>query len=376
MSRAAPSDAGRRTAILGAGGRVVLLTLVLVAAVVAWRMVGILRTHGGRGVGDGRNVESYGFDLSTCLVRRDLIVAAGIPKDGIPALDLPRVLLPEQVDSLARRWRSRLLVDDDRVIGVVLAGSARAYPVRFMNWHEVVNDTLAGHPIAVTYAPLCDAVVVFNRRGPDGAARRFGVSGLLYNSNLLMYDSRPGGMGESLWSQLQARAIAGPAAAAEERLPILPVAVATWEDWRTRHPRTTVLAPVPALAEEYRRNPYSSYFGSEQLRFPVDPQPPAADGLTLKTPVVIVRAGSDLGVFPLPLIASMADKDGLWTRDLGGTRIRFAYRRDPPGAIVEPVAGDRGAEGSAARPLEIVYCCWFAWYATHPESRSPVRVES
>ena len=107
----------------------------------------------------------------------------------------------------------RFLVPGDLVIGLSLHGEARAYPLEILALHEVCNDTLGGEPILVTYQPLCDSAVVFERR-VDGHTREFGVSGLLYNSNLLMYDRHPEQpQDESLWSQLQFRALAGPAAA-------------------------------------------------------------------------------------------------------------------------------------------------------------------
>lgn len=146
-----------------------------------------------------RRGTDIGFDLGTKLgVPRDEILAGGPGKNGIPALTSPKL-----VDVKAAGW----LRPKDRVAGVVHAGQARAYPLRILVWHEVVNDTIGDQPVTVTYCPLCDSVAVFDRKTPDGI-KEFGVSGLLYNSNVLMFDRE--GKPEGLWSQLKSQAVSGP----------------------------------------------------------------------------------------------------------------------------------------------------------------------
>ena len=133
-----------------------------------------------------------GFDLTDTLIPEHLIEAGGPPRDGIPAIDEPLF-----VDS------SRAgLSDTDRVLGLSFGAVARAYPVRILNWHEIVNDRIADQPVAVTYCPLCGSGMAFDAR-VGGQITRFGVSGLLYNSDVLLYDRRTG----SLWSQIMARAV-------------------------------------------------------------------------------------------------------------------------------------------------------------------------
>jgi hypothetical protein len=112
---------------------------------------------------------------------------------------------------------------------------AQTNPVRILNWHEVVNDRLGDEAIAVTYCPLCSTGVAFRARLADGDAR-FGVSGLLYNSDVLLYDRRT----ESLWSQLLAQAVTGPLK--DTKLEPVPVSHTTWSDWKRRHPGTEALS--------------------------------------------------------------------------------------------------------------------------------------
>ncbi len=351
-----PERSSARLLDFRSGGWVVLLAVLLTGTAVGLRLADSFRSRGARAVGDGKNVETYGFDLTDCAVSRETLVAASFPKDGIRALNLPPLLRPDEVDAIAKRTHRKLLVSSDRVIGVVVNGQARAYPIRIMNLHEVVNDTLGARAIAVTYSPLCDAVVVFDRE-VAGEILRFGVSGLLYNSNLLMYDDQPSNRDESLWSQLRACAVAGPRAGAPgaaSELTILPGSVVSWSDWRAGHPETTILAPDPALAEEYRRNHYGSYFASDRLRFPVAPLP--EDGkLDLKTSMIAVRGGRGFEAFSISEIGRVADLDGTWRRNVGGREILFRYRDHPPVVTAEAVDG--------GPPLETIYSFWFAWHA-------------
>jgi hypothetical protein len=310
-------------------------------------------------VGDGRTVASYGFDLSTCLVPQEQFVAAGFPKDGLPALNEPELFTPAQMEefnrALRRAHRGRFLVDSDRVVGVALAGQARAYPLRILSWHEVVNDTVGGQPIAVTYNPLCDSAVVFERR-VGSETLEFGVSGLLYNSNLVMFDRRAKPEDESLWSQLQFRAVAGPAAVARRELAIVPAVLVHWSDWAAQHPDTTILAPVPERMELYGRS-YEPYFGSDKLRFPVSPVPEGGSP-HLKAPTIAVRLGEQWHVYTLAEIAGHVGAGATWTTEVAGAGVTFHYRADPPAAWVD---ANRTA-------VESVYAFWFAWYALHPEA--------
>lgn len=332
-----------------AGGWVLLVAGLFAVAFLGWRFVPSLGRDGPEPMGDGEQVASYGFDLSDSLVPAEVVVAAGVPKDGIPALTDPAAMRVEDADILGGEAWTKYLVPGDRVVGVAVEGEARAYPLRVLNWHEVANDVLGGRPIAVTYSPLCDSVVVFDRR-VDGEVLEFGVSGLLFNSNLLMYDRRHGG-GESLWSQLQRRAVAGPAARAGRRLSALPCSVVTWRQWRERYPDTTVIRPEPGFARRYRRDPYGSYFSNGRLRFPVRPLPPE-DGPGLMSRVVVARTENGQWIFPLDA------GEGIRTLDVDGrATLTLDGLARPPTVSVEAGEGEQ---------LEIIHAFWFAWYATHP----------
>jgi hypothetical protein len=337
---------------LRSGGWLVLLAVALVALLIWWMVVPVLRSSS-KAVGDGRNVASYGFDLSSFDLPRGQLVSAGFPKDGMPSLDDPAVMPGDEVAELNEKHRGKYLVSDDRVIGVAVAGEARAYPLRVLNWHEVVNDTLGGVPIAVTYHPLCDSVVVFDRRVGEEVLE-LGVSGLLWNSNLLMFDRRAGGKRESLWSQLLARAVAGPAAGGGRatRLRVLPSSVAHWGDWRERHPGTTVVAPDPDLLKRYQRDPYGNYLMTGQLRFPVEPMPPG-DPAELMTPVVVLESGHGPRLYRLKECATGGAEQGYCDDE---RRVRVTRGEKSYSVLVD-----------APPDVGVYHALWFAWWAGHPQ---------
>ena len=342
----------------GSAGWVLLLTAVLAVVILAMTLGPALAKLPGRAPGDGRDPTTYGFDLSTCLVPRETLVAGQLHRDIHPLLVDPATMPGASVTAHNREHYGKYLVPGDRVIGVEIAGEARAYPLMIMKLHEAANDSLGGRPILVTYNPLCDSAIVFDRAAvSDDPADpvQFGVSGLLYNSNLLLYDRRPGA--ESLWSQLQARAVTGPAAEAGRRLEIVPAVLVQWGHWLAAHPDTTVLVPDVSWLRRYQETNYATYFDSGELLFPVDPAAPE-DGPPAKTRCVVVPAGAGHRVYPMPLVRERAMPAGKFRETVGERTLTFRYAQDPE--TVEVTADDG--------PVPVVYSFWFAWHAMHPES--------
>ncbi len=294
------------------------------------------------------------FYLADTTVPKEYVVRA-MNRDGVRALVTPTMIDAAEVDRFNREERGKMLVPDDRVIGVEISGDARAYPLRLMRWHEVVNDVVGGEPIAVTYSPLCDSVAVFDRM-LDGIEVELGVSGLLYNSNTLLYDRRLEPPNTPLWIQLDGRPVAGPAPGSQPRLVPGPATLTTWAAWRARHPATGVLAPLPEMKRPYKRDPYHSYFGSDLLRFPVDPLPPA-EGLSLKDRLVIVTVDGEDTAISLPSLAAAAGaRSGSVKVMVQGLALRLRFDADLGVADVEPL-------GEPDRLTAVRYAFWFAWYA-------------
>jgi hypothetical protein len=190
-------------------------------------------------------------------IRPEEIVWGGVAVDGIPALDNPKLIAADA---------ATYLNPNDSVFGVEINGDARAYPLRIVNWHEMVNDTVGGIRMSLAYCTLCGAGILFD----DRVAGReqpftFGSSGLLYRSNKLMYDRET----NSLWNQFTGHPVVGPLTGSGIELRLLPITLTTWAQWRKRHQGTRVLSLDTGFARDYRPGAaYHDYFASPELMFP------------------------------------------------------------------------------------------------------------
>ena len=321
-----------------------------------------------------------------------------VPRDAIPAIvdpafapdwsDLEIEIENPYVGDQVLRPR---LESHDTVIGVRIGGTARAYPLKVLNWHEVVNDELDG-PLLVTYCPLCRSGLVAVRR-VDGRPSRFGVSGELWRSNLVLYDA----LTDSRWSQVAATAIRGPMTGT--RLELLPSTITTWSEWRTAQPDTVVLRPPPesntvngrTSVRDYRRDPYDDYASSRAAGFGSTFDD---DRLHPKALVIGVTDGDAAKAYPLvyvaetgvvndrvgdrPVVVAVAPGRSLvaYDRRVGRRTLTFApagdrhlraarsrFRVETGEAVDGPLAGSTLASAAAIPPL-----FWFSWLDFHPDS--------
>jgi hypothetical protein len=189
-------------------------------------------------------IEGWATDFTKASVDLGDFVGGGPPKDGIPALDEPRF---ESIDA-ARSW----LVDRSPVISLEAGGEARAYPLGILTWHEIVNDTLGGVPVVVTFCPLCNTALVFERE-LEGTAHDFGTTGNLRFSDLVMYDRQT----ESWWQQATGEAIVGELTG--KRLTFLPAQIVSLAEFAAAYPEGDVLSRETGFTRDYGRNPYVGY---------------------------------------------------------------------------------------------------------------------
>jgi Protein of unknown function (DUF3179) len=191
------------------------------------------------------------------------IQSGGPPKDGIPAIDRPRLISVEA----AKAW----LKSKEPVIALRLRGERRAYPIQILMFHEIVNDEIASEPVAVTFCPLCNASFVFERR-VGGRVLDFGTTGRLRKSDLVMYDRQT----ESWWQQFSGNGIVGHYAGT--RLKVLPSEIVAFEDFAATYPHGKVLSRETGFVRPYGRNPYRGYDRIDQNPFlfsdPVDKRLP------------------------------------------------------------------------------------------------------
>ncbi|MAZ67463.1 hypothetical protein CL652_01685 [bacterium] len=259
------------------------------------------------------------------------ILSGGPGKDDIPSIDNPKFVSVKEAS---------FLNDDEFGIGIVVDDVARFYPFQILVWHEIVNDSIAGMPLAVTYCPLCRTGVAYER-SIGGEVVEFGVSGMLWKSNLLMYNrSEP----ESLWSQVLGRAVKGPLTGT--RLTIYPSDTVQFGDWKRAHPNTQVLSRDTGVFRLYGTDPYGDYYTNRDVSFGV--------------------SFSDTRLHPKEYVFGI-ERDGKFK----------AYVADslPVGTTTDLFAGatitiEKSSTGEVrmfadGEPLPIIGGFWFSWLAVH-----------
>ena len=280
-----------------------------------------------------------GFELGGAAVPEGDIKHGGPPRDGIPAIDQPVFVMADEATNL---------VPESRVMGVIHNGVAKAYPILVMNWHEIVNDKFGSDPVLVTFCPLCGTGISFKSL-VDGKPAIFGVSGLLYNSDVLLYDRQT----ESLWSQMIGTAIAGPQKGA--KLEPIPTSHTSWADWLARHPETLVLSEETGHARDYQRDPYRGYGDSTRILFAVRH---ASEKYHPKELVLALSLNGDQKAWPFLELRKRSAGELVDT--LGGQTIRIEF---------DDAANTARAFDESGEQLPAMIAFWFAWYAFHPETK-------
>ncbi len=224
-------------------------------------------------------------DFSLHSVLYDEILSGGPPRDGIPPIDNPKFTTFEDAD----RW----LGLQEPVIAFEINGDARAYPLQILTWHEIVNGVVGGVPVSVTFCPLCNAAIVFDRR-LDGVVYDFGTSGKLRNSDLIMWDRQT----ESWWQQFTGEGIVGNLTG--KKLTILPASIISWDDFKTANPEGKVLSQDTGFSRRYGANPYAGYDQADNPPFLFRGE---LDGRLLpKDRVAFVTVGDETAAFPFTIL--------------------------------------------------------------------------
>jgi len=338
-------------------------------------------------------LREFTTDFSIHAVPYDEILSGGPSKDGIPAIDNPEFISVEEAD----QW----LDSREPVIRVTINQAVKAYPIQILTWHEIVNDSLGGTPIVVSFCPLCNTAIVFERT-VDDEVLDFGTSGRLRYSNLIMYDRQT----ESWWQQGTGEAIVGELTG--HKLELLPAGMISWEVFKNAHPDGLVLSRETGHNRSYGRNPYPGYDDVDNSPFlyqgPEIPGalPPVArilalefDGQPIAYPYSVLadlqvindRVGEqDVVIFWVPGMASALDtqviSDGqdvgsaiAFSRILNGQELTFKLEGDNfidvetgsswdflGNALSGPLKGEQLNQVVALNYL------WFAWAAFKPET--------
>lgn len=279
--------------------------------------------------------DTFGFDAGTKRsVPLDKLMQGCPTRDCIPSIDQPKYVVAAAADHIG---------DDDPVITLSYKGHYWAFPTRILDQHEIVNDVFAGDPLAITWCPLCGSAVGIERTIGD-TVTSFGVSGLLYNSDLVLYDRETA----TLWDQIVATGIVGPLTG--EKLTYVPLSMSTWSKWRSQHPDTLVLSPDTGFNFDYSQDRYADYRASTRLFMPVSNE---GDRLRPKTPVY----GFELASGPVAYTASLLEKEGNYRHEVAG--------KDAVVTLGEDGAVTMQRDGEVHHPIRSF---WFAWYTFHPDT--------
>ncbi len=273
-------------------------------------------------------------DTSVASIELAKVLSGGPGKDGIPAIDNPRFVSVEE----AREF----LTDD--ISGILLSRgeTEKFYPYTILVWHEVVNDTIEGEAVVVTFCPLCASAIVFDAV-VSGKKETFGVSGKLYESNLLMYDRDT----ESLWSQIRGEAVVGKKTG--KKLTRVPFQIASFGDVRGRFPQAEILSTNTGFSRDYTFYPYGDYNENENIYFPISINDTR---LPLKEPMFIVDVlGSSIAFKLLDLEGGVTARVGAGTEEI----------------TAESKNGDIIARRADGTVIPGYYALWFSWAIHHQE---------
>ncbi len=286
-----------------------------------------------------------GFDLENSIIPVNKILSGGPPRDGIPSIDKPTFLDADDADYLN---------DKDRVLGIVVGekgkGEARAYPIRILNWHEIVNDEISGKAVAVTYCPLCGSGIVY-AADFEGKAHKFGVSGLLYNSDVLLFDRQT----ETLWSQILSKGVSGKWV--NKKLDVIHSAHTSWVSWKAQYPKTKVLSNKTGFSRDYSRSPYGSYDKDVSTYFPVAFK---SKRYHPKERVLGITINDKQKVYPFAELSKYFSKSNQTklTDTFEGQVLTLEFDLDNRDGSFKNAKGDVVTSANTF---------WFAWYAFHPE---------
>jgi len=279
-----------------------------------------------------------GFNVEGGLIAPNEIDHGGPGRDGIPALENPNFLAGEA--------RTGQVKPGDRVMGVSYNGVAKAYPIAILDHHEVVNDTFGDTPLTVTFCPLCGTGMVFLANA-GGKVLNFGVSGLIYNSDLLLYDRNT----ESLWSQVMKTAVTGPLKGTT--LTQIPAQYTTWKSWSEQHPESLLLSEDTGHPRNYDDTLYSEYRRLPMVKYATlhsDWRMPA------KTWVVGLTRGEEALALPFEQLDKL-EEPLLVT--LGDQAIEISW---------DGAAQTARAFDSERNEIPVTAAYWFAWVAFYPET--------
>lgn len=367
-------------------------------AITAALIITGLRGLVGSASAHAQDTDIWSTDFSKSTVPLEELMAAGPAKDGIPAIDSPKFETVQQADA----W----LKEREPVAVVEMGGEAKAYPLQILIWHEIVNDVVGDIPVVVTFCPLCNTTLAFDRRF-DGQVLDFGTTGYLRHSDLVMYDRQT----ETWWQQATGEALVGEHAGRD--LTFMSSPVVSWADFKNQHPTGSVLSRdtgYPSYSDRYGHNPYVGYDAPKSSPWAFF-KGKRDDRLPAKERVVAVELDQEARAYPFSVLSERLVVEDeirgrhiviLWTpgtasaldsamisdgRDVGATGV-FDRELDGKRLRLEPLGKNRFRDketgstwnvlgyaiagplvGRRLTPINHGNHFWFAWAVFKPETQ-------
>ncbi len=311
-----------------------LVLLVSVSFISASAIAEPNRPGNPRGYSPDALLEVFKLTQADSDVAFDSLMQACPARDCIPSIDQPVYVATLDVDYLR---------DDDLVMTLSHNGITRAYPTRILDHHEIVNDIFGADPVAVTYCPLCGSGLAFDRR-QEGQVLEFGVSSLLHNSDLVMYDRQT----ESLWQQITGEAFAGKSRGSQ--LKTLPLSMVAWSDWRAQYPNAEVLTVEGVRTDSYQKTAYGDYAESERLYMPVS----ATDARLHPKRMIL---GLEIGDQAIAIDSEWLAEERSWSDNFKGQKLLVSMNNT--GEVIASLDN---------KSITVHNMYWFAWYTFHPNT--------
>lgn len=301
------------------------------------------------------NYESDNSEIKTLadgtkyLIDPDEIKSGGPPKGGIGIDKGIPALAEENINFVSVDEANKWIEEDELVLALTYNGVERVYPLQILVWHEIINDKIAGNPLLITYCPLCGSGIAYERKievNGEKIETRFGTSGKLYNSNLIMYDE----LTNTYWQQIDGKAIVGELTGQE--LKEISIDTVVWRDWKAVHSDSEVLSQDTGFSRGYGIDPYGNYYEDSFLIFDVNDED---NRIHPKTVIFGIEIDGKFKAYREEDLI----KEKIIEDELNGFKIKIERGDD---GVVKITNSETGEEIIKERDF------WFAWYAFHPET--------
>ena len=333
------------------GGWVLILMGILLLLIIIWAIAPAIFRMNNTTLGDGETVASYQFNLTDLQINQEVFFPVMNHRNMTPTLTMPKTLSSEEIEIKNRYERSPFLVSKDLVVGLEINGEVKAYPFHMLHVHEIINDTVGGIPIVISWHWPSGHLAV-HERTINGEPVDFANCGIAGNGCLIMYPMQKEPGGEQLFSPVLSQSVSG------SKVALIPVPheVTSWANWTATHPTTTCIKPDASYKKRYRKSDPKAYFLNDTIYFPALPMP--VDAINPKTAIIAIPTRNGHAVYAIDSFLDKLNAEGK-TEIIVDEQIVIISASETP--LYATAHSHDGSVVQNSRAL------WFAWHANHPE---------